>query len=147
MNKVLKKIVTSIFLLSSLVAASASFADEVTEVSRYTTVKNQATRAQINPLLMTVQVKFPQSVQTVGDAMDYLLRYSGYSLVNRSEMDVNVQQMLDQPLPIVDRSLGPLSLQEALEVLAGKHVFKLTEDPLHRKLSFEVLPDIKNRFN
>ena len=82
--------------------STASFSEEVTEVSRYTTVKNQATRAQINPLLMTVQVKFPQNVQTVGNAMDYLLRYSGYSLVNRYEMDVNVQQMLDQPLPIVD---------------------------------------------
>lgn len=127
--------------------STASFSEEITEISRYTTVKNQATRAQINPLLMTVQVKFPQSVQTVGDAMNYLLRYSGYSLVDRNSMDTSVQQMLEQPLPIVDRALGPISLQEGLEVLAGKHVFKLTEDPLHRKLSFDVLPDIKNRFN
>ena len=127
--------------------STAGFSEEITEVSRYTTVKNQATRAQINPLLMTVQVRFPQNIQTVGDAMNYLLRYSGYSLVEQSEMDASVQQMLDQPLPIIDRTLGPLSLQEALEVLAGKHVFKLTEDPLHRKVSFDVLPDIKNRFN
>lgn len=136
----------SLSCLLLLTFTSVCSAEELTEVSRYTTVKNQATRAQINPLLMTIQTRFPQAVQTVGDAMNYLLRYSGYSLIERNAMEESVKQMLDQPLPIVDRTLGPLSLQEALEILAGKHVFRLTEDPLHRKLSFDVLPDIKKHY-
>jgi hypothetical protein len=37
-------------------------------------------------------------------------------------------------------------LQDALETLAGKHVFTLTQDPLHRKLDFELLPDIKKQY-
>jgi len=119
------------------------FSDDITDVSRYTTVKNQATRAQINPLLMTVQVHFPQSVQTIGEGMAYLLRYSGYALVDQTAMSEDAQQMLSQPLPIVDRSLGPLSLQDALEVLAGKHVFQLVQDPLHRKVSFKLLPEMR----
>jgi len=133
-------------LVILLMASSLAVASGVTEVSRYTTVKNQASRAQVNPLLMTIQTRFPQSVQTVGDAMNYVLRYSGFSLVDKEQMDAGVVQMLKQPLPIVDRQLGPMTLQDALETLAGKHVFKLTQDPLHRKLSFELLPDIKKQY-
>ena len=129
-----------------LVITSKCFSEEITEISRYTTVRNQATRAQINPLLMVVQTHFPQSVQTVGEAMAYILQYSGYSLVDQSLMDENVRQMLSQPLPMIDRNLGPVTLQEALEVLAGKHVFRLTQDPLHRKVSFEVLPSIQQQY-
>lgn len=129
-------------LLSPTFCAASNF----TEVARYTTVKNQSSRAQVNPLLMTVQTRFPQSVQTVGQAMNYILRYSGFSLVNREKMDGNVVQMLNQPLPIVDRRLGPVMLQDALATLAGKNVFKLTQDPLHRKLSFELLPEIKKQY-
>lgn len=133
-----------LYLLLLLIFSSTCFSEETTELSRYTTVKNQAARAQINPLLMTVQVHFPQSVQTVGEAMEYLLRYSGYALVDPATMSEDAQQMLTQPLPIVDRSLGPLSLQEALEVLAGKHVFQLVQDPLHRKVSFTLLPEMRD---
>jgi len=131
-----------LMLLSSHIAMAA----DITAVSRYTTVKNQASRAQVNPLLMMVQTRFPQSVQTVGDAMNYVLRYSGFSLVYEDQMDASVIQMLKQPLPIVDRRLGPMTLQDALETLAGKHVFKLAQDPIHRKLSFELLPDIKKQY-
>ena len=139
----IKKIISTVFFsLFSLVTIQTN-AEGITELSRYTTVKNQATRAQINPLLMTVQVHFPQSVQTVGEGMEYLLRYSGYALVDPAAMSKDAQQMLTQPLPIVDRSLGPLSLQEALEVLAGKHVFQLIQDPLHRKVSFTLLPEMR----
>ena len=139
----MKKLISILFLsLFSLVTIEV-YAEDITELSRYTTVKNQATRAQINPLLMTVQVHFPQSVQTVGEGMEYLLRYSGYALVDPTTMSEDAQQMLTQPLPIVDRALGPLSLQEALEVLAGKHVFQLVQDPLHRKVSFTLLPEMR----
>ena len=131
-----------LMLLSSHIAMAA----DITAVSRYTTVKNQASRAQVNPLLMTIQTRFPQSVQTVGDAMNYVFRYSGFSLVDEDQMDASVVQMLKQPLPIVDRQLGPMTLQDSLETLAGKHVFKLTQDPLHRKLSFELLPDIQKQY-
>lgn len=141
------KISSFVCLIVLTVMSSASFSSEVTEVARYTTVKNQTSRAQINPLLMTVQTRFPQSVQTVGQAMNYLLRYSGYSLIDQEKMDADVIQMLDQPLPIVDRSMGPATLQDALETLAGKHVFKLTQDPLHRKLSFKLLPEIKKQYS
>lgn len=141
-----KKIVPIVLLPFLVMVTLSSMAEEITEVSRYTTVKNKATRAQINPLLMVVQTHFPQSVQTVGEAMAYVLQYSGYSLVDKNLMDANVRQMLSQTLPMIDRNLGPVTLQEALEVLAGKHVFRLTQDPLHRKVSFEVLPGIQQQY-
>jgi type IV pili sensor histidine kinase/response regulator len=44
--------------------------------------------------------------------------------------------LLGFPLPEAHRSLGPMSLQHALETLAGP-AFRLVEDPLHRLVSFE----------
>ena len=40
------------------------------------------------------------------------------------------------PLPEVHRQLGPMSLQQALETLAGP-AFQLVEDPVHRLVAFE----------
>ena len=97
----------SFFLaLFSLVTIQTN-AEGITELSA-TPPKNQATRAQINPLLMTVQVHFPQSVQTVGGYGIYCAT-PVYALVDPAAMSKDAQQMLTQPLPIVDRSLGPLS--------------------------------------
>ena len=45
--------------------------------------------------------------------------------------------LLAQPLPAVHRVLGPLRLDQALQILAGP-VFKLVQDPLHRRIAFEL---------
>jgi len=109
-----------------------------TQVGRYTTTANTPTREQRNPLLMLVQVQFPSEVNTIGDAVNYLLRYSGYRLVDEHQRDASVNAMLAQPLPIVDRHLGSLSLQDALQVLANPDVFTLVVDPVNRLVGFRL---------
>ena len=46
--------------------------------------------------------------------------------------------MLSQPLPIVDRQLGSLSLQDALVLLANPKVFYLLTDPVNRLIGFKL---------
>ncbi len=69
-------------LLSSLTlfALNSAYAD-ATQMGRYLTVNNKPKLAQVDLLSQDFQVRFPSSVQTIGDAMEYLLRQSGYRLV------------------------------------------------------------------
>ncbi|MEO8402582.1 MAG: hypothetical protein ABI597_12460 [Gammaproteobacteria bacterium] len=102
-----------------------------TQVGRYLTVKNTAKQSQLNLLSQTVQVHFPQDVQTVGEAMNYLLKFSGYTLVEGNQMNPALKITLSKPLPVVDREFGPVSLKDGLLVLAGS-AFYLAQDPINR---------------
>lgn len=113
-------------------------ATNVTQVGRYATVDNKPLAAQINPLLTVQQIHFPVSVKTVGQAVDYWVSYSGYHLADKSKLSESLIEVLAQPLPQVDRNLGPLTVQDGLEVLVGKQVFSLVQDPLHRIVSFKL---------
>ncbi len=44
--------------------------------------------------------------------------------------------MFALPLPAVHRSLGPMTLRDALKTLAGP-AFNLVQDPVHRLITFE----------
>lgn len=108
-----------------------------TTVGRYLTVENQALAAQKNLLQQVFQVKFPNNIKTNGQAMNYLLRFSGYSLVAYKKLPKEARDMMMLPLPEVNRRLGPMTLQDGLLVLAGKP-FALFVDPVHRLISFRL---------
>ena len=112
-------------------------AAEEVRIGRYSTLASVPTEAQTNLLQASIQVHFPDRVNTVGKAVDYLLERSGYQLSDRSTADTAREALLALPLPAVHRSLGPVSLQMALETLAGP-AFRLVEDPVHRLVSFEL---------
>ena len=130
-----------------LTLACQTEAAAVTQVNRYATVANKPLSAQVNPLLSVQQVHFPQKIGTVGEAVRHWLLYSGYSLVEENAMPSVLPEVLNQPLPQVDRELGPLTVSEGLEVLVGKEVFSLVADPLHRKVSFKLRPQYAKLFN
>lgn len=113
--------------------------ESVTPVSRYLTINNKPRPEQINLLTQVVQVKFPQNIQTIGMAVSYLLRFSGYSLISKKKMSPALLTMLSKPLPVVDRELGPVSLKDALMVLGGES-FTLVQDPLNREINFLLKP-------
>jgi type IV pili sensor histidine kinase/response regulator len=70
----------------------------------------------------------------------YLLRFSGYSLVGTRSLSKEAAALLMQPLPAVDRHLGPMTLEEGLQTLVGKP-FGWLVDPVHRLLSLRLLPN------
>ena len=106
------------------------------QISRYVTVKDAPTSAEINPLLAVSTFIFQTSVVTVGDAVNQVLLTSGYQLAPNLSHDVI--QTLRQPLPITDRELGPMPVQSALMVLMGESVYELQEDNLHRLINFKL---------
>jgi len=126
-----------------LLLGSTAFSSSVTQVARYSTVNNVASKAQINPLVAVVQVNFPESVKTVEQAIHYLLLPSGYALVPLKQLSKTAQTTMKKPLPVIDRHLGPLPLQDALVVVMGEQVFHLVQDPVSRQVSFQLKPEIK----
>ncbi|WP_080464839.1 hypothetical protein [Legionella norrlandica] len=113
-------------------------AANITQVGRYATVNNQPLAAQINPLKTVQQIHFPSSVQTIGEAVEYWLRYSGYHLAPQNKQNESLKQIFQQPLPQVTRNLGPLAIADGLTVLVGKTLFSLKQDDLLREINFSL---------
>ncbi len=111
-------------------------AANVTQVNRYATVDNEPLLEQLNPMKAVQQVHFPLEVKTIGDAVNYWLHYSGFHLADADKHPKVLQQVLNQPLPQVDRNLGPLSIDQGLLVLVGKNEFRLEEVAFTREINF-----------
>ena len=122
-------------VLVALTSVSTAFAEEI-QVGRYATVRAVPTLAQVNLLSAPVRVQFPESVVTVGQAVEYLLQSSGYRLAPEAVAEPFRAVLLVLPLPEPHRTLGPMPLQIALETLAGP-AYRLVEDPVHRLVTFE----------
>ncbi len=135
--------ITKVLCLTVFCGASASaLADALPEssassiqVARYSVMPPAATPAQADLMAVVVNIKFPQQVSTVGEALEFLLRRSGYRLVDTDSPAMTILQGL--PLPAVHRQLGPLTLNNALLTLAGS-AYRLSVDSLHRTLSFNA---------
>lgn len=131
----------SIVLVNTSVFAGVNGDD--TQVGRYLTTSNRPLSAQSNLLKQTIQVHFPESVQTVGDAIQHILQFSGYRLADSKSMPPVAKSTLHLPLPLVDRNFGPMNLEAALETLIG-HSFRLVIDRVHRLVSFQLRPSYRH---
>ena len=113
--------------------------NSITQVSRYQTVSNKPQSGQLNLLSQIIQVRFPSHVRTIGDALNYLLRLSGYSLVADNKMNKAFKITLTKPLPAIERDFGPMPLKEGLLTLAGSG-FYIEDNPIDRTVNFKIKP-------
>lgn len=101
-------------MFSTLIQAQeASIGDS--RIDRYTIINNIETPAQENPLLVVVSMKFTEATITVKQAIEALLRQSGYKLDNNYE----AAKIGNFKLPKVHREIGPIALLRAIRVLLG----------------------------
>jgi type IV pili sensor histidine kinase/response regulator len=128
-------------LLFSLSATSQ--ADGIYRISRYATVNPVATPEQAKPLSVVVTLDFTDQVRTVGDAIHHLLSRSGYRLADLTVSDPAMPVLLNQPLPLIHRHLGPITIENALVTLAGD-AWDLVVDPVNRLVSFELLEQYRS---
>lgn len=110
-----------------------------TQVGRYITVSDAPTAEQRDLLRVTIQINFPVEVETVGAALRTLLSTQGLRLgiTQSDDHRLILDRLMKQRLPDVHRTLGPMSLKDALETLAGPS-WLLVYDPLNRLVSFEI---------
>jgi conjugative transfer region protein (TIGR03748 family) len=130
------------FAGASALACAAVRAEQAAEVrlSRYTTAAATPEPAQVDPLEAVVHLTLPRgNVQTVGDAIAYLLLRTGYRMTPAEATDPQVRAVLAMALPEVHRRLGPYSVRTALSILLGRP-FVLSVDPLQRLVTYRPEP-------
>jgi conjugative transfer region protein (TIGR03748 family) len=133
--------------LALLVWSSYSWANlvsssNVISYGRYQTISIQPRADQTDVLTAVIQVHFSPSIHTVNDAIQDLLRYSGYSLIDSASQSLALQNTLKKPLPLMHRDLGPIALRQVLSVLIGSS-FDLAIDRLNRTVNFILKPDLE----
>jgi conjugative transfer region protein (TIGR03748 family) len=134
------KIKIIFFIILTIIFVKPCVANEsVTQVGRYLTISNKPRLSQQELLSQIIQVRFPQNIQTIHEAMVYLLRFSGYDMISDNRMSKEFRITLSKRLPLVDRELGPISLKDGLMVLAGP-AFDLVEYPINREIDFQLKP-------
>lgn len=114
---------------------------EALQTGRYSFVKNIPPVDQLNPLKVVVKTRIPQSVETVGEAVEFLLARSGFTLADQVVLSQETRILLDLQLPQIHRNIGPMTLDKALYALCGE-AFELVVDPVHRKVAYELSSNI-----
>jgi len=105
---------------------------------RYTLVELAPMAAQRDLLLQTIDVSMPEDARaTVGDGMRHVLKRSGYGLCQTAHAVIELYSL---PLPAAHLHLGPMSLRDALLILAGP-AWELRVDNRARQVCFERIGD------
>jgi conjugative transfer region protein (TIGR03748 family) len=133
----MKRNLVAITLICAIFCNACLAYENVTQIGRYSTISNKPKSSQINLLSQTIQIRFTRNIQTIGDAINYLLTFSGYSLIEKDQMSQALIITLNKPLPLIDRELGPISLKDGLITLIGP-AFYLTDDPINRTVNFNL---------
>ena len=128
--------VTAICIACLCTVASVNLQASDIQTGRYSMVSSAPTQAQSELLEASVTVQLPDRIQTIGETVRYLLQRSGYRLAASESTAPETLALFALPLPAVHRHLGPMTLRDALETLAGP-AFHLVQDPAHRLITFE----------
>jgi len=146
MNRMNLKPLPTLFAITVSVLVTNAYARDLQhtnesslQISRYVNILPGPTEAQRNPLHMVLpNVLFNHNIKSVGQAIQFLLKDTGYKLT-RHHPDKRVHQMFRLSLPKIHRRMGPLTLEQALKTLSGEP-WVLSVDPINRLISFQ-LPD------
>lgn len=138
--------IIAVAMLSILLCELSLANTNVTQISRYQTISNKPQVFQRQLLSQIIKIRFTRNIETVGDAIKYLLKFSGYSLIAENQMNSALKIMIKNPLPIAQRELGPIPLKDALLILVGP-AFYLVQDPVNRILNFKIKPEYQRFIN
>jgi conjugative transfer region protein (TIGR03748 family) len=144
-HKQLKRcLLSGLLCLSVLGATTTSFANNVS-VGRYLSVAVKPQSDQQRLLQQQIQIKFPQNVLTIKQAVQFILQFSGYRLCDESQLSPPARRVLSQPLPEVDRTFGPMTLEQGLETLVGDD-FYLLIDSVNRLVGLKIKPSYRHLY-
>lgn len=114
----------------------ATSSKSVTQVDRYSEVVTGPTAGQRDLLSVTEAISIANNIETIGDALRWVLRDSGYRLAASPVLTEEVQVMLELPLPAVHRRFELMPLKTVMELIVGP-AFYVVQDHVHRLIAFE----------
>ncbi|MGV4658946.1 PilL N-terminal domain-containing protein [Burkholderia pseudomallei] len=111
----------------------------VVRYGRYALIELVPDDGQRDLMQQVINLTIPAAANaTVGDALHYVLRRSGYRLCDARADTTAVLYAL--PLPAAHEHLGPITLRDALQLLAGPR-WTLHVDDATREVCFAPQPD------
>ena len=107
------------------------------QTGRYSSIKAKPTQSQRELLQVMITVSIPDEITRIGETIAYLLKRSGYQLVQPQAKQIALSNFFLKRLPDVHRNIGPMSLEDALTILTSP-AFKLNQDPVRRLISYKL---------
>ena len=112
--------------------------DLVVRYGRYTLVSTLPESGQRDLMAQIIDVNIPASMKpNVSDAMQYVMDRLGYSLCPVDSGYVNI--LYTRSLPAAQYKLGPMSLRNTLQVLAGP-AWQVKVDEVNRQVCYVLRP-------
>ena len=106
------------------------------QVDRYSVAAVGPTAEQRDLLSITQAIAIPSEIASLGEAVRWVLRDSGYRLADDTVLTQEVVAMLELPLPAAHRRFDSMSLRMVLALMVGP-AFQIVQDPVLRLLAFE----------
>lgn len=112
--------------------------EPVVRYGRYTLVSTLPTSGQRDLMAQIIDVNIPANMKpNVRDAMQYVMDRSGFSLCAATSGHVNI--LYTRPLPAAQFKLGPMTLRNTLQVLAGP-AWQVKVDEVNRQVCYVLRP-------
>ncbi|VXC24438.1 Pilus assembly protein PilL [Pseudomonas sp. 8Z] len=112
--------------------------EPVVRYGRYTLVSTQPESGQRDLMAQIIDVTIPANMRpNVRDAMQYVVDRSGYTLCPSDSGHVNI--LFTRPLPAAQYKIGPMTLRNALQVLAGP-AWHVKVDEVNRQVCYVLRP-------
>ncbi len=112
--------------------------EPVVRYGRYTLVSTLPDSGQRDLMAQIIDVSIPANMHpNVRDAMQYVVDRSGYTLCSADVGHVNI--LYTRPLPTAQYKLGPMTLRNTLQVLAGP-AWQVKVDEVNRQVCYVLRP-------
>lgn len=112
--------------------------EPVVRYGRYTLVSTLPESGQRDLMAQVIDVNIPANMKpNVRDAMQYVMDRTGYSLCSADTGHVNI--LYTRSLPAAQYKLGPMSLRNTLQVLAGP-AWQVKVDEVNRQVCYVLRP-------
>lgn len=141
------KLTIAIALLASAGGAFANQLDNPNQLPQYvenglTVINVDATTEQKDPLLTITSITFPQQINLIGQALNYSLLRTGYTLGNVNQMTPHVMRLMQLPLPLVQRNVEQITVRNLISTLIGDG-YDYRVDPVNRTINIICPADNK----
>lgn len=115
--------------------------EPVIREGRYRIVSTKPSAEQRDLLSQIIQFEAQVIHATVKSALDVVVNGSGYRVCSAAPGS-SIDTLYNLPLPQAHRKIGPVTLRNALQVLAGP-AYSVEVDETRRGICFKVRPDYK----
>lgn len=137
-------VITTLLLMPTTWAQTRQADGDQIQIGRYSSQGAKPAIELSDPLSVIAQLNFPrQTVETVGQAIDYTLLRTGYRIVGQENLGELALRFLTLPLPESQRNIGPYQVNDILQILLGS-AWVLQSDSVTRQVWFERKGGEKN---